>query len=94
FRNYYRADADNTPPLNAMVDKADTLGLTIPEMTVLLGGLRTLDINSGHSANGVLTKTPGVLTQDFFTNVLTMDTRWQKVAGQEDLYEGFDRATG
>lgn len=94
FRNYYRADADNTPPLNAMVDKADTLGLTIPEMTVLLGGLRTLDINTGHSANGVLTKNPGALSTDFFTNVLTMDTRWEKVAGQEDLYEGFDRASG
>ncbi len=94
FRNYYRADADNTPPLNALVDKADTLGLTIPEMTVLLGGLRTLDINTGHSANGVLTKNPGALSTDFFTNVLTMDTRWEKVAGQEDLYEGFDRASG
>ncbi len=94
FRNYYRADLDGTPPLKALVDKASTLNLTIPEMTVLLGGMRTLDVNTAHSQNGVLTKTPGALTRDFFSNVLTMDTRWQKVPGHADLFEGFDRTTG
>ena len=92
FRNYYAPDAD-LPPAEAMVDKADMLGLTVPEMTALVGGMRVLGANTGNSANGVLTETPGVLDNAFFTNLLTMDTVWEKTANA-GLYAGKDRATG
>ncbi|QDH25846.1 catalase/peroxidase HPI [Neokomagataea tanensis] len=94
FRNYYREVPDGKSPTDALVDRASTLDLTIPEMTVLLGGLRTLDVNSGHSENGVLTDRPGVLSNDFLVNVLSMDTRWEKSASEPGVYEGFDRKTG
>lgn len=93
FRNYYRAVPDGKSPTDALVDRASTLDLTIPEMTVLLGGLRALDANSGHSPNGVLTDRPGVLTNDVLVNLLGMDTRWQK-SSQEGVYDGFDRKSG
>ncbi|MCJ2184003.1 catalase/peroxidase HPI [Novosphingobium sp. 1949] len=92
FRNYYREGADN-PPVEAMVDKADSLGLTVPEMTVLVGGLRALGANAGGSKAGVFTTHPGQLTNDFFVNLLTMDTVWSKSA-TPGLYEGKDRASG
>ncbi len=94
FRNYYRAVPDEKSPTDALVDRASTLDLTIPEMTVLLGGMRSLDVNSGHSENGVLTDRPGVLSNDMLVNVLSMDTRWEKVPNQDGLYQGYDRKTG
>ena len=92
FRNYYSANADVSPP-EALVDKADALDLTVPEMTVLVGGMRVLDANTGGSRNGVLTTRPGTLDNDFFVNLLTMDTVWSKSA-TPGLYEGKDRASG
>ena len=93
FRNYYHADA-YFGPVEAMIDKADMLGLTVPDMTVLLGGMRSLGGNSGGSQAGVLTSRPGTLSNDFFVNLLSMDTVWTKSASQPGLYEGKDRATG
>jgi len=93
FRNYY--DSENKlSPAEALVDKASLLNLTVPEMTVLVGGLRSLDANFGHSAHGVLTSKPGTLSNDFFVNLLTMDTKWNKAPGVEGLYEGRDRSSG
>ncbi|MEN3168545.1 catalase/peroxidase HPI [Gluconobacter sp. OJB] len=94
FRNYYRSVPDGKSPTEALVDRASTLDLTIPEMTVLLGGMRSLDVNSGHSPAGVLTAHPGMLTNDFLVNVLSMDTRWEKSISQPGVYNGFDRKTG
>lgn len=92
FRNYYSANADVSPP-EALVDKADTLDLTVPEMTVLVGGMRVLDANTGGSKNGVLTNSPGTLNNDFFVNLLTMDTVWSKSANP-GVYDGKDRKSG
>jgi catalase-peroxidase len=92
FRNYYSAKAE-VSPADALVDKADALDLTVPEMTVLIGGLRVIGANSGGSKNGVLTATPGTLGNDFFVNLLTMDTVWSKSA-TDGLYDGKDRASG
>jgi len=93
FRNYYDADASYETPAESMVDKADQLTLTVPEMTVLVGGMRALDTNADGSSHGVLTDRPGTLSNDFFVNLLDMSTTWRK-AGTEGLYEGVDRATG
>ena len=93
FRNYFSADS-MVSPTEAMVEKAYTLNLTVPEMTVLLGGLRALDANTGGVKHGVFTAKPGALTNDFFVNLLDMATRWEKSAKQAGLYEGFDRKTG
>ena len=93
FRNYY-SEGNYHPPLESLVDRADKLKLSVPEMTVLLGGLRTLDINTGHSKHGVLTKNPGTLSNDFFVNLLDMSTQWKKSTSNEGLYEGVDRTTG
>ncbi len=76
-----------------LVDRADQLALTVPEMTVLLGGLRSLDANMGGAEHGVFTKRPGTLSNDFFVNLLDMSNRWQKTS-TEGLYEGIDRGTG
>ncbi|WP_268739200.1 catalase/peroxidase HPI [Novosphingobium mangrovi (ex Hu et al. 2023)] len=92
FRNYYSEGA-NYAPADAMVDKADMLGLTVPEMTVLVGGMRALGANAGGSTAGIFTSRPGQLTNDFFVNLLTMDTVWSKSA-TPGLYEGKDRASG
>lgn len=92
FRNYY-SKSSLLSPANAMVDKADTLGLTVPEMTVLIGGLRSLNANSGSSKYGVFTNHPGVLSNDFFVNLLDMSTQWKK-SKKQGLYDGFDRKTG
>jgi catalase-peroxidase len=93
FRNYYRK-GHMWPPAEALVDKASLLKLTVPEMTVLLGGMRALNANSGGSKHGVLTSRPGTLTNDFFANLLDMSTRWNKSASKEGVYEGRDRKTG
>ena len=93
FRNYYSADAHHGPA-EALIDKADMLDLTVPEMTVLVGGMRALGANAGGSQAGVFTSRPGQLTNDFFVNLLSMDTVWSKSAAVPGLYEGKDRATG
>ena len=80
-------------PEAALVDKAQLLTLTAPEMTVLVGGLRVLGANAGQSKHGVFTKRPGTLTNDFFVNLLDMSTQWQPSAGSESVYEGRDRKT-
>ncbi|MBN3535345.1 catalase/peroxidase HPI [Sphingomonas pseudosanguinis] len=92
FRNYYGSKAEVSAP-EALVDKADSLDLTVPEMTVLVGGMRAMGANSGGSKNGVLTTRPGTLSNDVFVNLLSMDTVWTKSA-TPGLYEGKDRATG
>jgi catalase-peroxidase len=93
FRNYHAANADSGPA-ESLIDKADMLNLTVPEMTVLVGGMRALGANAGNSTAGVFTSRPGVLNNDFFVNLLSMDTVWSKAAGTPGLYEGKDRATG
>jgi catalase-peroxidase len=92
FRNYF-APGQTQSPAELLVDRASALTLTVPEMTVLVGGLRVLDANAGHSANGVLTDHPGTLTNDFFVNLLDMATKWSKSATTDGLYEGHDRKT-
>jgi hypothetical protein len=81
-------------PEELLVDRAQLLTLTAPEMTVLVGGLRVLGANAGGSPHGVFTRRPGTLTNDFFVNLLDMGTAWQPGAGAEGLYEGRDRKTG
>ncbi|WP_419851194.1 catalase/peroxidase HPI [Candidatus Poriferisocius sp.] len=93
FRNYL-ADFHKRPAEELLVDKAFLLNLTAPEMTVLVGGMRALDANAGQSQHGVLTDRSGTLTNDFFTNLLTMDTEWQASIDQPGVYEGRDSATG
>src|SRR5438270_2138544 len=93
FRNYRRKGLDR-PAEALLVDRAFLLTLTAPEMTVLVGGLRVLNANVGQSALGVFTKRPGSLTNDFFVNLLDMNTEWQKSAQCEHFYEGRDRKTG
>ncbi|MCT7294705.1 catalase/peroxidase HPI [Ralstonia sp. CHL-2022] len=90
FRNYQKADYA-MPAEMLLLDKAQLLTLTAPELTVLIGGLRAININADGSQHGVLTATPGALTNDFFVNLLDMGTEW-KAAG--NIYEGFDRKTG
>lgn len=92
FRNYYRK-GHFFPPAEALVDRANQLRLTVPEMTVLVGGLRALNANAGGASHGVFTSRPGVLTNDFFVNLLDMSTKWTKSASQEGVYEGRDRKT-
>jgi len=92
FRNYLRRGQQS--PAEELVDRAQLLTLTAPEMTVLVGGMRALDANFGQSKHGVFTKRPGMLTNDFFVNLLDMNTKWQKSATSEGVLEGRDRATG
>ena len=93
FRNYLRAKfAVSAEEL--LIDRAQLLTLTAPEMTVLLGGLRVLDANFGHSRHGVFTKRPETLTNDFFVSLLDMGTEWKAASDAGDLFEGRDRATG
>jgi catalase-peroxidase len=91
FRNYLRGKQLMSPE-EALVDRAQLLTLTAPEMTVLVGGLRVLGANPGQSKHGVFTKRPGLLTNDFFVNLLDMSTQWQP-AGSDGVYEGRDRKT-
>ncbi len=93
FRNYVRKGQEGSAA-ELLVDKAQLLTLTAPEMTVLIGGLRALNANFDHSAHGVFTQRPETLTNDFFVNLLDMGTKWQKSATAEGVLEGHDRATG
>jgi catalase-peroxidase len=93
FRNYIRAGQELPAPA-LLVERAFMLNLTAPEMTVLIGGMRALNANSGQSKHGVFTKQPGKLTNDFFVNLLDMSTEWKASGSDKNLYEGRDRATG
>src|SRR5204863_2335676 len=93
FRNYLKKGLER-PAEALLVDRAHLLTLTAPEMTVLVGGLRVLNANFGQSALGVFTKRPGSLTNDFFVNLLDMNTEWRKSPQGEHLYEGRDGRTG
>jgi len=93
FRNYVRK-GHPMPAEELLVDRAQLLTLTVPEMTVLIGGLRALNANFGNSKHGVFTNRPERLTNDFFVNLLDMGTSWKPVSKEEDVFEGSDRKTG
>jgi catalase-peroxidase len=93
FRNFLKARYSVTAE-ELLLDKAQLLTLTAPEMTVLVGGMRAMNANFGQSAHGVFTKNPGALTNDFFVNLLDMGTQWAPSKGDEGVYEGRDMATG
>ena len=92
FRNYLKAKS-NIPPENFLVDKAQLLNLSVPEMTVLIGGMRVLKTNWDNSDYGVFTNRPEVLTNDFFVNLLDMSTEWKPIDGSKETFEGRDRKT-
>ncbi|MFT6420700.1 MAG: catalase-peroxidase [Porticoccus sp.] len=92
FRNYF-GKGHSRSPADMLVDRASLLTLTVPEMTVLVGGMRALDANTGKSKHGVFTDRPGTLSNDFFVNLLDMSTKWSK-AKTDGIYEGSDRKTG
>ncbi|MBC8636138.1 catalase/peroxidase HPI [Caballeronia sp. EK] len=93
FRNYVKSNV-RVPVESLLIDKAQLLTLTAPEMTALIGGLRALNVSSGKSAHGVFTDKPETLTNDFFVNLLDMDTEWQPMSSARDVFEGRDRKTG
>ena len=93
FRNYFNAEQSYLSPTEMLVDRADQLSLTVPEMTVLIGGMRSLGANTGGASHGVFTDKPGTLNNDFFVTLMDMSVRWQK-SGTDGLYEGVDRASG
>lgn len=93
FRNYKKSH-HSTPAEEMLVDKAQLLTLTVPEMTVLVGGLRVLDTNFDQSKHGVFTDRPGTLTNDFFVNLLDLETTWKAASDSQDEFEGSDRTTG
>ncbi len=93
FRNYFGESALRSPTF-MMVDKANLLTLTVPEMTVLVGGMRALNANAGGAGHGVFTDRPGTLSNDFFANLISMDTAWTKSSDMDGIYEGRDRETG
>ncbi len=93
FRNYLKTD-DPRSAEELLIDRAQLMTLTAPELTVLVGGMRALNANVGQSQHGVLTKRPGTLTTDFFVNLLDMGTAWKAVSEAEDVFEGRDRKTG
>ena len=93
FRNYYKPGLALSPA-EMLVDRAKKLNLTVPEMTVLVGGMRALNANTGGAAQGVFTDRTGALTNDFFVNLLDMSIKWTKSAASEGLYDGVDRTTG
>jgi catalase-peroxidase len=93
FRNYFDVTSAYRSPTEMLIDKADQLDLTVPEMTVLLGGLRALDANTDGAKQGVFTDTPGILSTDFFVNLMDMSTVWRK-SDEEGIYEGADRESG
>jgi catalase-peroxidase len=92
FRNYY-SDGSYGSPADMLVEKADLLTLTVPEMTALVGGMRALDANAGGSNHGIFTDKPGQLSNDFYVNLLDMSTEWKK-SKSEGVYEGYDRKAG
>jgi catalase-peroxidase len=93
FRNYLRG-GEKLSPETLLLDRANMLALTAPEMTVLVAGMRVLNANVGQSPHGVFTDRPGMLSNDFFTNLLDMGTEWKASTGSEPVYEGRDRASG
>jgi catalase-peroxidase len=93
FRNYY-GPGNYMSPTEMLIDRSNMLSLTIPEMTVLVGGMRVLNGNAKNSKEGILTSKPGTLNNDFFVNLLDMSTKWQKSSTQEGIYEGLDRKAG
>ena len=93
FRNYYSSDAALSPA-EALIDRANMLNLSVPQMTALVGGMRVLNANSAGSKHGVFTDKPGTLSNDFFVNLLDMSTKWSKSDKQPGLYEGLDRKSG
>ncbi len=93
FRSYLR-EGEKLPPEMLLLDRANLLGLTAPEMTVLVGGMRALGANVGDSKHGVFTDRPGQLTNDFFVNLLSMDTQWKASESEENVFEGRDRVSG
>ncbi|WP_338114222.1 catalase/peroxidase HPI [Thiorhodococcus mannitoliphagus] len=93
FRNYFESDS-RLSPAEMLVDRADLLGLTVPEMTALLGGMRALGANAGGVEHGVLTDRPGTLSNDFFVNLLDMSTKWSKSEDADGIYDGRDRVSG
>jgi len=93
FRNYFGKDNQRSPA-QMLVERASMLTLTVPEMTVLVGGMRELDANEGHSTFGVFTDRPGTLSNDFFVNLLDMSTVWSKSSSSDGVYEGHARKTG
>ena len=93
FRNYFDESITQSPTF-MLVDRASLLTLTVPEMTVLVGGLRVLDANAGASKAGVFTDHPGTLSNDFFVNLLDMSTQWKKSSSGHGVYEGVDRKSG
>ena len=93
FRNFIKKGHESLAA-ELLVDKAQLMKLTAPEMTVLIGGLRALDANFGHAKHGVFTKKPETLTNDYFVNLLDMNTAWQKSAASESVIEGRDRKNG
>jgi catalase-peroxidase len=93
FRNY-RGKGHRLPGEYLLIDRANLLNLTAPELTALVGGLRVLGANTGQTKQGVLTDRPGTLTNDFFTNLLDMGIEWKSVAGDDDAFEAHDRASG
>jgi len=93
FRNYF-AEGNQRTPADMLIDKADLLNLTVPEMTALVGGMRALNANVGQSKHGVFTDRPGTLSNDYFVNLLDMSTQWSKSSTSEGVYEGRDRGTG
>ena len=93
FRNYVKGEYSLSAE-EMLVDRANLMKLTAPEMTVLVGGMRVLNTNFDNSNNGVFTKKPGKLTNDFFVNLLDMNTTWKETSKKEDLFEGRDRKTG
>ena len=94
FRNYLNGGASNVSAEEKLVDKAQLMGLTAPEMTVLIGGMRVLDTNYDNSKYGVFTNKPSVLTNDYFINLLDMSTKWSPKVGTQEFFEGRDRKTG
>ena len=93
FRNYFRP-GQRLSPAELLVDRANLLTLSVPEMTVLIGGMRVLNANAGQAKHGVFTNKPGTLSNDFFVNLLDMSTKWNKSSSSEGIYEGVDRTTG
>ena len=93
FRNYF-GEANYRSPAEMLVEKAALLTLSAPEMTALVGGMRALDANSGDADHGIFTDRPGTLSNDFFVNLLSMDTRWVRSDDEAGIYEGVDRVSG
>jgi catalase-peroxidase len=93
FRNYLKKKFSVSTE-SLLIDKAQLLNLTAPELTVLIGGMRSLNANFDGSSHGIFTQNPGVLSNDFFVNLLDMSTQWKSASEDNELYEGTDRKTG